>query len=353
MITSQLLWRNYEEHKLRAGYSVYPYSGILLFMAPNFGAAELRILAASSPLKGWPLSDAAFTEQWRLNLIQASNLYSPTLQPAGSTTRSGGCRAGDASSMTFILLLLLFPGVFFPSRFLFNVHIFCIKCVCLFAVTVVSLSMCGFGPFNRLTAVYSVCCHHVVIHSWNSSIFCSDFGKNCSLRWSSVSFMLNWAIKQKLNRVSASLWVINEFISVEKPETRSESGSLLLHSGLSFLPLSLFTACVLPPFQELQRPFCHGRTKAALSLSAASPPHAAFTPTACGRSHSRPANAHKHSADAELQLLNQKATMCLHIHEWKGQLEKQTLSMCLRPRCTQSTDFYSEKYNIFQKDSSD
>lgn len=57
-------------------------------------------------------------------------------------------------------------------------------------------------------------------------------------------------------------------------------------------------------------------------------------------------------ADAELQLLNQKATMCLHIHEWKGQLETQTLSMCLRARCTHSTDFYSEKYNIFQKDSS-
>lgn len=73
-------------------------------------------------------------------------------------------------------------------------------------------------------------------------------------------------------------------------------------------------------------------------------PAAALTPP-CKRSQTQ--------ADAELQLLNQKATMCLHIHEWKGQLETQTLSMCLRARCTHSTDFYSEKYNIFQKDSSD
>lgn len=43
---AQLLWRSCEEHKLAAGCSVYPYSGILLFMAPNFGAAELRILEA-------------------------------------------------------------------------------------------------------------------------------------------------------------------------------------------------------------------------------------------------------------------------------------------------------------------
>lgn len=186
---AQLLWRSCEEHKLTAGCSVYPYSGILLFMAPNFGAAELRILEASSPLKGWPLSDAAFTEQWRLNLIQASNLYSLTLQPAGSTTCSGGCRAGAASSRTFILLLLLFPGVFFPSRFLFNVYIFCIK-MCLLWLWVPCACVASVS-FNRLTAVYSVCCHRVVIHSWNSSIFCSDFGKNCSLRWSSVSFMLN------------------------------------------------------------------------------------------------------------------------------------------------------------------
>lgn len=118
---AQLLWRSCEEHKPTAGCSVCPYSGILLFMAPKFGAAELRILEASSPLKGWPLSDAAFTEQWRLNLIQASSLYSPTLQPAGSTTCAGGCRAGDASSSTFILLLLLFPVFSFYLTFIFSV----------------------------------------------------------------------------------------------------------------------------------------------------------------------------------------------------------------------------------------
>lgn len=194
---------------------------------------------------------------------------------------------------TFILLLLLFPVFsFLPDFYLTFIFSVLNVFVCLLWLWF-PCARVALAPFNRLTAVYSVCCHHV-IHSWNSSIFCSDFGKTCSLRRCSVSFLLNWAIKQKLNRASASLWAINEFISVEKPETRSESGSLLLHSGLSFLPLSLFTACVLPPFQELQRPFCHGRTKAALSLSAASPPHAAFTPTACGRSHGRPANAHKH-----------------------------------------------------------
>lgn len=123
-----------------------------------------------SSLKGWPLSDAAFTEQWRLNLIQASSLYSPTLQPAGSTTCAGGCRAGDASSSTFILLLLFSFLPDFYLTFIFSVlNVF----VCLLWLWV-PCARVALAPFNRLTAVY--CCHHV-IHSCNSSIFCSDFSK--------------------------------------------------------------------------------------------------------------------------------------------------------------------------------